>query len=278
MLIDHEGNFKWNAPIKMGERFYFTQKTGQGMFYVSNKDINYVSFEHAKKTWDKKEELTGRILFTPNENNEIIALIGQRLVKIDIESGQKQDINFIRFSGGEVPTSIQMIKDNIVMSSNQNVMMIDQKGNEVYHHYFEAPEQSFGAKMALATASAAADVAATNATRNAVTEAFQGGGSQKSMNKVNNKLGFASSAMKFSDDLESQMEARYSENIASSRRTKLILTKSKLGIVFKKINIETGEEVGEIILKDREPMYAIDHITQQLYVDTNGIINSYKLD
>ena len=65
----------------------------------------------------------------------------------------------IRFSGGESPNTLELRKDGYLLLSDQNMMMYDFSGKQVFHAFHKAPGSSLLAKVASTAAIVAVNAA-----------------------------------------------------------------------------------------------------------------------
>ena len=207
---------------------------------------------------------------------------------IDIEAATVKNISSValKFEGKEIPNKLELREKGIFVSSEQNVAMFDYSGSQLFQKYYEAPREP-GLKRALLYAQAAraayisanayyaSEVLQSAAPDIKKEDAFDGA-IVEGLGQVYGELGDAASD--FAKQSFQQANARFKAT-SEGRDFIIIFGKIEKDNTLLKVNKDTGEPEGTINLgKEKEPVYAVDDVTGQVFYKTNETqITSYKL-
>jgi outer membrane protein assembly factor BamB len=204
-----------------------------------------------------------------SKNSRYLISADNNLFAVDANTGAVTTLAESKFEGKESPTSVEVREGGILISSDQNMMMLSWDGSKTWHEYYRAPGKSaMGAILAGVTAVAAAttSVAAYNVA-----------------NQNRNRLGNYTDRGQNYADLGSGMAAASGASVAemlkrfkatsATANDRFVLTKLDEGVGLVKLNKDTGSKGKEIILKDKKPEYEVDEIGGILYykADKNSI-------
>lgn len=204
---------------------------------------------------------------------------------VDMQTEEVSDLSkaSLDFQGKESPQRLEVMEDGIFLHSDQNVAKFNFDGTLKFMQYFPAPKEE-GWKRALLYASAirAAYIGAASyyvsgslaAVENDVrNEDAVAGEMVSQIGTAYGQLGDAAS--KYAGAAFRQANARKKATLAG-RDFMFIMSKEE-NIVLLKVSKLTGKADGKINLgKDREPNYAVDDITSQVYYQTgDNTLTSY---
>ena len=267
--ISFDGNTLFKKPLKTGEDILVMATTNKGLIYITSEDTNIVNLDTGDQVWSQplKYKRAESVYHTFDENNNRF-LIGadEVLYAVDATSGEVSTLAEFKFDGKELPSKVAVRDNGILLTSDQNMMLLNWSGNQAWHEYFRAPGKSaFGAILAgtLAVASAAASVSASieaNNHRNSIGQYTWKG---EQYNDMANSLAMASGAS------IAEMLKRFSATSATED-AQFILTKLDEGVGLVKINKDSGAKEKEIILKDKKPNYQVDEWGGYLYYQANN--------
>ncbi len=283
-----QGLITFEKPVRIRGEVIRTVQSPKGILYITTKEINILNSSTGELFFDKSiQTLPG--LFVQKENEIYAFDTKENLVKlIDINAGTVKNVSSValKFEGKESPNTLELKEKGIFISSEQNVAMIDYSGTLLYQKYYEAPREP-GLKRALLYAqaaraayigvnsyyaagvlqSAAPDIKEEDAVSGAIVEGF---------GQVYEELGNAASD--FAKQSFQQANARFKAT-AQGRDFIIILGKIDKDNALFKVNKDTGETEGNINLgKEKDPKYAVDDITGQVFKKTGETqITSYKL-
>ena len=275
--ISFDGKTLFKKPLKTGENILTMANTTQGLIYITSEDANIVNLQTGDQVWSKplKYKRADAVASTfDSQNDRYLISADETLYAVDAQSGDVSTLANTKFDGKEAPTDIEIRNGGILLSSDQNMTLLDWKGGSQWHEYYRAPGKSaFGAILmgALAVATAATAVAAydvANQNRNRL-------GDYTRYGERHAKLGDAMAAA--SGASISEMLKRFSATAATAN-AQFVLTKLDEGVGLVKLNKDTGALEKEIVLKDKKPQYEIDDFGGILYYKADGnTIYAYDL-
>jgi hypothetical protein len=270
--ISFDGNTLFKKPLKTGENILTMANTPQGLIYITSEDANIVNLTTGDEVWSKplKYKRADAISSAYDEkNSRYLISADEELFSVDANSGEVTTLAESKFEGKEDPTGIEVRDGGILLTSDQNMMMLDWNGQKQWHEYYRAPGKSaMGAILmgALAVASAATATAA-----------------YAEANANRNRLGYLTSRGEAYADLGDGMSAAAGASVAEMLRrfkataatenAQFVLTKLDDGVGLVKLNKDSGAKEKEIILKDKQPEYEVDEFGGILYykADNNSI-------
>tara|TARA_A100000171_G_C2140131_1_gene154515 strand:+ start:1960 stop:3819 length:1860 start_codon:yes stop_codon:yes gene_type:complete len=268
--VSYDGKTLFKKPLKTGENILTMAETDQGLIYITSEDANIVNMNTGEKVWDKplKYKRADAISSTfDRKNNRYLISADEQLYAVDAASGKVSDFAKTKFDGKEAPTSVAIRNGGILLTSDQNLAMLDWEGKPTWQEYYRAPGKSaFGAILAgvAAVASATGSVVAANSSiRNRIA---------KYDSQADRDAELAGGLAAASGASVSEMLKRFKATAATAN-AQFILTKLDDGIGLVKINKDTGAKEKEIVLKDKKPEYQVDDIGGILYykADNNSI-------
>ncbi len=268
--ISFDGQTLFKKPLKTGENILTMAETPQGLIYITSEDANIVNLKTGDQVWDKplKYKRAGAVSSTlDSKNNRYLISADENLFAVDATSGDVTTLAESKFDGKEAPSHVEIRDGGILLTSDQNMLLMDWNGGKQWQEYYRAPGKSaMGAILAgvSAVASAAAATAAANSS-------------------MQNKLAGYNSQSERDADLAGGMAAATGASIsemlkrfkatAATKDDQFILTKLEDGVGLVKLSKDTGEKGKEIVLKDKQPEYIVDEIGGILYykADNNSI-------
>ncbi|OAB76017.1 outer membrane protein assembly factor BamB family protein [Cochleicola gelatinilyticus] len=276
--ISFSGETLFKKPLKTGENILTMANTPQGLIYITSEDANIVNLSTGEQVWEKPLKYRRASAVSSafdKANNRYLISADDELFTVDATSGVVSTLAESKFDGKENPAHVEVRTNGILLTSDQNLMMLDWSGNKTWHEYYRAPGKSaLGAIIAgvSAVATAATSAAAFNAA-----------------NQNRNKLGNYTDRGERYADLGVGMAAATGASIsemlrrfkatAATENSQFILTKLDDGVGLIKINKDQGAKEKEIVLKDKKPEYEVDEIGGILYykADANSIF-AYDLN
>ena len=268
--ISFDGKTLFKKPLKTGENILTMAHTPQGLIYITSEDANIVDLNTGEQVWSKplKYKRAGAVSSTlDKKNNRYLISADENLFAVEATTGEVSTLAKSKFDGKEAPSHVEIRNGGILLTSDQNMNLLDWSGDSQWHEYYRAPGKSaMGAILAGVAATAAMATAAAAA--------------HSSMQ--NNLAGYEDAADR---DAElaggmavaagasiNEMLKRFSAT-AATKDDQFILTKLDEGVGLVKINKDTGKKEKEIVLKDKKPEYIVDEIGGLLYykADNNSI-------
>ncbi|WP_040280791.1 outer membrane protein assembly factor BamB family protein [Psychroserpens damuponensis] len=276
--ISYEGHTLFKKPLKTGENILTMAHTPQGLLYITSEDANIVNLDTGDQIWKKAMKFKRADVVSSDldkTNNNYLISADDKLYAINADSGESTLLAESDFEGKEDPTLVEVRAGGILLTSDQNLMMLDFKGDKVWHEYHRAPGKSaFGAILAgvtaVATAAAAtSSYAVANDNRNVL-------GNYTSTGQRYANLGDGMAAA--SGASVAEMLKRFKAT-AATQNSQFILTKLQDGVGLVKVNKDSGAIEKEIILKDKKPEYQVDEFGGYLYYKVNDkTIYAYNLN
>ena len=283
-----QGLITFEKPVRINGEVIRTIKSPKGILYITTEEINILNPTTGELIFDKSIQ-TNPTLLEQKENTIYAFDTKGNIVKlIDIEAATVKNISSValKFEGKEIPNKLELREKGIFVSSEQNVAMFDYSGAQLFQKYYEAPREP-GLKRALlyAQAARAAYISANAYYASGVLQAAApeikkedafDGAIVEGFGQVYGELGDAASD--FAKQSFQQANARFKAT-AEGRDFIIIFGKIEKDNALLKVNKDTGELEGTINLgKEKEPVYAVDDVTGQVFYKTNETqITSYKL-
>lgn len=268
--ISYDGKTLFKKPLKTGENILTMAETEQGLIYITSEDANIVNLDTGEQVWAKplKYKRADAISSTfDKKNNRYLISADEDLFAVDASTGEVSTLAESKFEGKEAPTSIRIREGGLLLTSDQNMMMLDWDGKKTWHEYYRAPGKSaLGAIIAgvTAVASAAGSMAAANSSIRNRIAGYDGHADREA--DLAGGLAAASGAS------VAEMLKRFKATAATAN-AQFILTKLDDGVGLVKLNKDTGKLEKEIVLKDKKPEYQVDERAGILYykADNNSI-------
>ncbi len=275
--IKFDGTPLWRKPLKTGPSISTLARTESGILYITAKDADIVNESTGESVFGKKlkyKQSKAVASTFDSKNKRFLLSCSDGLYSIDGSSGKYEIIAKPKFGEKEMPTTIEMRGDNILLSSSQNMMLLDKNGKEVYHEYFKSPTKS-GFMKVLSAAVAVTSMAM------AASSAYRAGANRSSMGRYNSygsqMNNYSKGFSKIAGASFSAMSKRFKAS-AQTQNDKFILTKLKSGVGLIKLDKDSGKKLKEILLKDKKPTYKVDDVERILYYQANkNTIYAYKI-
>ena len=276
-MVKYNGTPLWKKPLKTGANISTLAKTEKGILYITSSDADIVDHNTGESIFGKKLKYkkSKAVASTFDEkNNRYLLSCSDGLYSIDGNAGTFEIISKPKFSEKEMPTSIEMRGNNILLSSSQNLMLLDPSGKEIYHQHYKSPSKSMFGKI-LTGAIAISSVALASSA------AYSAGANKTSFGRYNSHGSQMNTYAKGFAQLGSasfnEMSKRFKAS-AATPNNKFILTKLSSGVGLVKLNKDDGKKEKEILLKDKKPKYTIDSVERILYYQANNkTIYAFKI-
>ncbi len=287
-LDPRTGTITFEKPVKVEGMVIGIVPLSSGILYITTESMNILDQASGTLKWSKSVKTTPQL--TAEYDGKIYAFDSKsstlKVVDMNNEKVNELSTSPLKFEGKEIPRKLEVMNDGIFIHSDQNVAKFSFDGSLLFQAYYPAPREP-GWKRALLYAEAvrgayigassyymsgamavvADDVRQEDAVAgemvSQIGDAYGELGAQASL--------YASSAFK-------QANARLKAT-SSTREFMLIMSKQEKDIQLLKVSKSNGQVEGNIDLgKDREPIYAVDDITGQVYYCTgNRALTSYMV-
>lgn len=277
--ISYDGKTLFKKPLKTGENILTMATTPQGLIYITSEDANIVNLDTGDQVWKKPLKFKRADVVSSDydkKNDRYLITADEKLYSIDANSGTSELITEADFDGKEDPTSVEVRDGGILLTSDQNMMLLDWQSKISWHEYHRAPGKSaFGAILAGVTAVAAATASASASYQANMHERNRIGQYTARGDRLNDLSAGMSNAAGASI---AEMLKRFKATSAT-QNAQFILTKLEDGVGLVKLNKDTGVVEKEIILKDKKPEYQVDEFGGYLYYKANDkTIYTYNLN
>ncbi|MEQ9098520.1 MAG: PQQ-binding-like beta-propeller repeat protein [Imperialibacter sp.] len=269
-FVNEAGEPMWKKrPVINGQLTYYKQY-GNALFFISEQETNFLNLDDGTFMWNGDKYLSAGevpISVVQDEDGSFVMYIKGKLVRVMPDKQDWVEITSNFAFRGELPTGIQLLPNGYLLTGNQNAMLIDKSGRVLYHKFYPAPEQSFGAKLALGVLGAGTALTSFAYGASSIGYGMQGAlqGNDNFTRKAQKQMTVATFTRDVTGGLGAMAQARFGEQ-AGTDTYKLILTKKDHSIGFVKINILTGEEEGQIVTNDRTPDFSIDPIGKKVFL------------
>mgnify|MGYP006189598641 FL=1 len=266
--ISFDGNPLFKKPLKTGENIHTMALTPKGMIYITDTDADIINLKTGESIWSKPikyKKAKSVASAYDKEHKRYLISTGEELVAIDENSGDISTLATYEFEGKESPSKVIMRKDGILLSSEQNMMMLGFDGKKKFHEFYKAPGKSaagaiFAGVMGVVSVAMSAATAAE---------------AQQNRNSLGSYTSYGESLMDSSGDFAAAASASFAEigkrfkATAATLNYQFILTKLDNGIGLVKVSKDTGKVEKEIVIEDKKPEYEVDEIGGFLYYQSN---------
>ncbi len=275
--ISFDGNTLFKKPLKTGENIHTMALTNQGMIYITDSDANVINLDTGESIWKKPIKYKRAKFVTSTydkSHSRYLISTGEEMIAIDENSGDVSTLASYDFEEKENPTNLEVRDGGLLLTSDQNMMLLDFDGSERFHEYFRSPGKSALAVVLLAATAVASTAMAMDASARA--------GANKNYLGQYNSYG---AQMDRAADMFSaigtasfnEMAKRFKAT-AATENAQFILTKLDSGAGLVKVNKDSGVAEKEILLKDKKPDYKVDDFGGFLYYKANDkTIYAYDL-
>ena len=262
--ISFAGETLFKKPLKTGENIHTMALTPKGMIYITDSDANIIDLKTGESIWNKpiKYKSASSVTSTYDASSKrYLISTGSEIIAIDENSGDIKSLANYKFDEKEAPTSFSIRKNGLLLTSDQNIMMLNFDGSKNFQEYYKSPGRStFGKIMG--------GVMAVASTGLAMASAAKAGANRNSIGQYNEYGREADRAATMFADIGSAsfdyMSKRFKASAATAN-AQFVLTKLDSGVGLVKINKDSGAKEKEIILNDKKPEYEVDEYAGVLY-------------
>ena len=269
------GIITFEKPVKVDGSVVGIVPLQNSILYITTASMNILDQNTGVLKWKKSIQTTPEL--TAENDGKIYAydFRSGTIKVVNMETEGVEDLSGVElaFQGKEVPRKLEVMADGVFLYSDQNVAKIGFDGTQKFNEYYPAPREA-GWKRALLYAESirAAYIGAASyyvagsmayAEEDVRNEDPLAGEIVRQVGNAYGDLGneAASYAVTAFKQANSRMKAT-----KAGRDFMFIMSKKDKDIVLLKVSKITGKIEGEIALgKDREPIYAVDDITGQVY-------------
>lgn len=281
--IDANGISVWKKQPSTGYGVREVRVTDNGIFYLSPGEAEVLNANTGEYTWTKDKNINfradkGVVFFYDHLADAYVVYNAGNLYHFDLSKLESKILaKEFYCKGGEVFEKIERINEGYLLSSSQNLCLVDFSGNIVYQKYFEAPGLGLAAQLALGMAGTIAGVIAIdNATRSEIAGIYGTLGDNNEMRKLSNDYAKrAVVAGSVSGGAFEAMNTRFKAT-ANTKNDVLIMTKpmnTAGSASLVKVNKADGNATLTIGLDSKKPVFAVDPIDNKMFLvsDANEI-------
>lgn len=291
------GTLKYDKPIKLKGDLVRSELVPKGLLFVTTKEVNILNTADGSLLWENSIEAgnpfnsekvrpfptgigaDGKIyVYSPKEKG---------VFEIDKQAGtfRKMTAAKIEFEGKEMPHTIDVVEDGLVLSSDQNIMKIGFDGLLKYYKYYPAPRQpALVRALLVAQAVRAAYIGAAASAYSAAFAQASAETNDAGVKVVGQELsrGFGElgeAGFAYSAQAMKAFNARYKASMNTPKFIMMMTTQQKKGNQLIQVNKDNGEISSAVDIKnDREPEYDVDQIYNYVYYRPGAAeIVCYKL-
>ncbi len=276
--VSFDGTPLWKKPLKTGPNIQIMARVKKGVLYISETDTDLIDLNTGESVFGKAVKYKNSKSVTSaydEERDRFLISCKDGIYEVDGNNGEYGLLcKDIKFEGKEDPTSMSIRQGGILLTSDQNLTMLDFNGDEKWHVYHRAPGISaVGAVLMGAITAASVTMAAAHG--------YQAGASNARLGAYHSNTKYHSTQQDNWSELGAASFQELAKRFNATKATEnssFILTKLDNGVGLAKIDKDSGQKVSEVVLNDKKPVYEVDDIEGILYYKSKGnTISAYNL-
>jgi hypothetical protein len=274
-LDPNVGLITFEKPVKVDGYVVGIVPLSSGILYITTESMNILDPKSGTLKWSKSIQTTPHLTAQYDDKIYAFDTKSKTLKVVDEQTEKVSELSEfqLKFMGGESPRNLEVLEDGIFIHSDQNVAKFGFDGTVKFQEYYPAPKEP-GWKRALLYAEAirGAYIGATSYYVSGVMSSVEEDIRQEDalagevVDEIGNAYGeLGDQASSYAVQAFKMANARFKAT-QSGRDFMFIMSKQPNGIELLKVSKTSGKVDGRISLgKDREPIYAVDDITGQVY-------------
>lgn len=142
--ISFDGKTLFKKPLKTGENILTMAHTPQGLIYITSEEANIVDLKTGEQVWNKPLKYTraAAVSFTfDKEHNRYLISADENLFAVDANSGEVSTLAESKFDGKEAPSNVEIRDGGILLTSEQNMLLMDFDGTKKWQGLKLLPQQ-----------------------------------------------------------------------------------------------------------------------------------------
>jgi outer membrane protein assembly factor BamB len=259
--IGFDGNKLWKRAYTTDVPVVSFELTPKGILFANAEEANMIDLKTGDDSiWKKRIKLKGSPVTFINDKIGLV-YADQKLYRINMETVTYELVaEDIKFKGDDEDVRKIELRDNgYLLSSQQNMWLIAPDGKVVYNKYYKAASLGTAAKILGKVGQVYATTSNLEMTQDPnAPNTYNIQRSQRGDDIVHGIGGMIANRKK---SFESQDFSYIMTRVEDG-------DSKRVGMV--KIDKNTGEEKGKIVLKSLDPMYQTDFVSGNLYVIVNG--------
>lgn len=277
-LVDMEaGKFLLKDDFKIDGRLLAVQMTPTGVMYFTTTELNILNPETGKDAWNKslkfKEPGMGKY-----KAGKLYIYADGNFYRFDPQKGEYDVVaKNIRFKGKEDPTEVEVFDHGFLIRSDQNMLMIDETGKEIYNVYKPAPDKStFGKILAITAGVASTAMAAGTAAKAGMIKGASGPIMSLEANRAyENNMQASKNFSKSANALFAEAGKRFKATF-DTRDFTTILTEENRAKSLVVVDKKSGTDIRKVVIDDKEPDYTVDEVGRLIiYAKDKRVLNGY---
>lgn len=279
--ISFDGKPLFKKPLSTGENIHTMAQTPKGLIYITDTDAGIVDLKTGDPVWKKPIKYAKAKAVSSaydQARNRYLISTGSEILAIDENTADVTNLAKFSLNEKESATEIDIRDAGLLLTSNQNLLMLDfGGGKELFHTYHKSPGQSTFTKIAMGVVTVAAAATAAAAASQSNYSYSLGNYSSAAHQRANNNARAAAAMEAVATASFNEMVKRFKAT-ASTENSQFILTTLDGGVGLVKVNKDSGKTEKEIVLKDKKPVYDVDDWGGYLYYRSgNDEISAYRL-
>lgn len=267
--VSFEGVPLFKKPLKTGENIHIMALTPKGVIYITDEDANIIDLKSGESIWGKpiKYKRAQEVTSTYDAaHKRYLISTGTDIVSIDENTGDVSDLASYKFDEKEAPSSFSVRNDGLLLTSSQNIMMLNFDGSKKFQEYYKSPGRStFGKIMGGIMAVASTTMMVAEAARAGANTNMLGDYTKEGREANRNAEFFAGMSTASFDYMNKRFKAS-----SATENAQFILTKLDDGVGLIVLNKDSGKVEKEILLKNKKPEYVVDDFGGTLYYQADG--------
>ncbi|RZM30206.1 MAG: hypothetical protein EOO88_01760 [Pedobacter sp.] len=264
-----------SSALKVSGQINDIRISEQGLVYRTSRETNIQDINSGKDVWPSSISYKEGGGLGVDAGNQTYVWGGNQLYLLDQQSGKYQALGKgLKFGGDEQANHIEMREKGILISSDQNIALLDKQGNVIYHVYQAAPGIStFGKIMNITAMSISAGQSASHGFQSGYSGGQGSSTGRSEMDKSDRWSNISSAALA---DMSRRFKASQGANNYIVMLTK-VKTADDNGIGLVRVNKDSGKIESKVVLDDKKPDYIADDVENMVfYKSGNKALTGYK--
>lgn len=298
ILDPNTGTLKFEKSAKLKGDLIRSELMPKGLLFITTKEVNILDVATGNLLWANSIEAgnpfnSDEVRPFPTGDNGAGKLFvyspkEKAVFEVDKQAGTNKKItpSKIEFEGKEIPRSIDVVGDGIIMLAEQNMMKLSFDGLAKYYKYYPAPREP--ALIRALLAAQAVRAAYIGAAAGVYSAAFAQG-AQQSTDPAGKALGqelskgfsdLSNAGFSYSASAMKQFNVRYKASLSTPNFIMMMTKQEKKGNQLIQLSKANGDIMNAIDIKnDKEPEYDVDEIYNYVYYRLSpSEIVCYKLN
>lgn len=283
VLDPSTGELRFSKPIKIDGKVQRTMDVASGILYITSEEANIVNPSTGDLVIGKSIPTSAALTHVEGSTLFVYDLKFRGVKKVDLNTGAESELTSgkLKLENKETPTSLEYRDGKILVTSDQNFVLFDENGAELYQAYHAPPKVS-GLQKALLYAQAARAAyiganayAASGALQSVETDNEVEGAMVDGIGMMYQEIG--DQASDFVKQSVAQARERASAT-AQGRDFNIVLGATGKTNSLLKVNKNTGEAEAAIDLgDDKDPKYAVDDVTGRVFLVNGNSLQMFQL-